>query len=151
MAVSSDNHAANLSQMNVDIVIRDAKNAPPAENAQLVVAANVLSNRSHIILNNLTAALNPNGFILLEETSEPLELQDVLSNTNVVLVANYIDPSGKNYILLKKQEKKREPIIIEITQKHLSWLETLKAALKKSNKDQDVLLVSQGEEISGKV
>jgi len=59
-----------------------------------------------------------------------------------------IDESGSE----KKREKRKEPIVIQITEKNLSWLESIKAALKKSDsEDEEVLLVSQGEETLGKI
>ncbi|XP_011695797.1 PREDICTED: fatty acid synthase [Wasmannia auropunctata] len=152
IAVSPDNYTASLSQMNVnaDVVKRDVNNAPPAQNVHLVIAADVLSNRSYIVLKNLAAALKPGCFILLEETTKQLDLKTVLKETDLTLAGKQIDPIGKTYLLLKKRETKREPIVIEITEKNLSWLEGVKAALKKSDsEDQEVLLVSQGEETLG--
>ncbi|XP_012229663.2 fatty acid synthase [Linepithema humile] len=152
--VSPDHYTATLDQldMNVEVVARDVNNAPPAQDVHLVIAADVLSNQLYTVLKNLAAALKPNGFVLLEETSTQLNLNTALKHAGLSLVGKQVDPVGKTYLLLKKQEKNGEPIVIQITEKNLSWLEGVKAALKKSEtEEQEVLLVSQGEESLGLV
>ena len=154
IAVSADNYIESLSQMNVNanVVTQDVKSAPPAQDAHLVIAADVLSNQSDIILKNLTAALKPGGFILLEETTVQLDLKIALKETDLTLAGKQTDPVGKTYLLLKKREEKREPMVIQVTEKNLSWLEGVKTALKKSDSEgQEVLLVSQDEETLGKI
>lgn len=152
-AVFPEYYATSLGQLdiNIEVVARDVTNTPPAQDAHLVIAADVLSNQSYTILKNLTAALKPNGFILLEETNA-LNPKTALIHAGLTLVGRQVDPVGKTYFLLKKQEKKGEPIVIQITEKNLSWLEGVKAALKKSEtEEQEVLLVSQGEESLGRI
>ncbi|KYN15123.1 PREDICTED: fatty acid synthase-like [Trachymyrmex cornetzi] len=154
IAGSADNYTASLSQMNVNanVVIQDVNNALPAQDVQLIIAADVLSNQSYTVLKNLVAALKPGCFILLEETSTHLDLKTALKETDLTLSGKQIDPIGKTYLLFKKREEKREPIVIQITEKNLSWVENVKAALKKSDSDgQQLLLVSQGEETLGLV
>lgn len=140
-------------KVNVDLVKLDVKNTPPTKNVHLAVATNILSNQSFTALKNLAAALKPDGFILLEETgTQPRNLKAALKETNLVLAGTQINSSGNTYVLLKKRpEKKGEPIIVQITEKNFSWLESVKAALTKSHENhQEVLLVSQGEELIGK-
>ncbi|XP_011142771.1 fatty acid synthase [Harpegnathos saltator] len=154
--VSPDNHAASLSKMKLQVVVRDVKNVPPAQDVNLVVAANVLSDQSCNVLKNLTAALKPDGFVLLEETETQLaqvDLRAMLKKADLVLVSKQINSAENIYLLLKKRsQKKGEPIVVYITEKNLSWLKELKAALQKSNDEQQqVLLVSQGEELLGLV
>lgn len=138
--------------VNADVIItQDVNKALPVQDVHLVIAAEVLSNQSYTVLQNLVAALKPGCFILLEETAAQLDLKTALKETNLILVGKQIDPVGKTYLLLKKRQKEKEPIVIQITEKTLSWLEDVKAALKKSDsEDQQVLLVSQGEETLGK-
>lgn len=152
VAVSPDHYTAGLGQLNVnvEVVARDVTNAPPAQDMHLVIAADVLSNQSHTVLKNLAAALKANCFILLEETSAQLNLKTALKHAGLTLVGKQVDPMGKSYLLLRKQEKNGEPTVIQITEKNLSWLEGVKAALKKSEAEgQELLLVSQGEELLG--
>lgn len=138
--------------VNADVVIRDVNNIPPAQDVHLIIAADVLSNQSYTVLKNLVAALKPGCFILLEETAAHLDLKTALKETDLTLAGKQIDPIGKTYLLLKKREERREPTVIQITEKNLSWLESVKAALKKSDSDgQELLLVSQGEETLGKI
>lgn len=151
-AVSPSNYTTVCSQMNVDVVARDVNDAPPAQEMHLVIAADVISNQSYGVLKNLAAALKLNGFILLEETAAQLNFKIALKQTDLVLIAKQTDSIGKTYLLLKKIEKKEEPTVIQITEKTFSWLEGVKAALKKSESEgQQVLLVSQGEPLLGKM
>ncbi|KAL6440730.1 hypothetical protein ACFW04_003291 [Cataglyphis niger] len=149
-AVSPSNYTTVCSQMNVDVVERDVNDSPPAQEVHLVIAANVLSNQSYGVLKNLAAALKLNGFILLEETAAQVNFKTALKQTDLVLIAKQTDSIGNTYLLLKKIEKKEEPTVIQITEKTFSWLEGVKAALKKSESEgQQVLLVSQGEPLLG--
>ncbi|XP_011880252.1 PREDICTED: fatty acid synthase-like, partial [Vollenhovia emeryi] len=154
IAVSADNYTASLSKMNVnaDVVTQDVNETPLIHEAHLVIAADVLSNQSYTVLKNLAAALKPGCFILLEETAARLDLETALKDTDLTLASRQTDPVGKTYLLLKKRQKGRKSTVIHITEKNLSWLEDVKAALKESvSKDQEVLLVSQGEETLGLV
>ncbi|XP_039302621.1 fatty acid synthase [Solenopsis invicta] len=150
----ADNYTESLHQKNVNanVVIRDVKNAPPAQDVHLVIAADILSNQSRVVLKNLVAATKPGYFILLEETAVQVDFKSALKGTDVTLVGNQTDPVGKIYLLLKKREKRREAIVIHVTEKNLSWLESVKTALKTSrSKDQEMLFVSQNEETLGLV
>lgn len=157
-AVSPDNYTASLDEMkvNVELVMRDVKNTPPAQNVHLVVAADVLSDQSYAVLKNLAAALEPKGFILLEETGTQftqIDLKPALKEADLVLASTQVNSSGNTYVLLKKRlQEIGKPIVVQITEKNLSWLENLKTALKKSSEEhEEVLLVSQDEELLGLV
>jgi hypothetical protein len=139
--------------MNIDIVMGNA-NKLPGQDIHLVIATNILSNRSYISLKNLSASLKPNCFILLEETAAELNLKTALKETDLTLIGRQTNSTGKNYLLLKKQNEARseQPIVIQITEKNLSWLENIKAALEEAyNKNQQILLISQNEELLGKI
>lgn len=152
IAGSPSNYATVCSQMNIDVVAEDANDVSSIQDMHFIIAADVISNQSYNVLKNLAAALKPNGFVLLEETATQLNLKIALKQTNLILIAKQIDPIGKTYLLLKKLEKNKEPIIIQIVEKNFSWLEGLKAALKKADSEsQQVLLVSQGEPLLGKM
>lgn len=150
IAGSPSNYATVCSQMDIEIM--DTNDVSSIQDMNLIIAADVISNKSYGVLKNLAAALKPNGFVLLEETAAQLNLKLALKQTDLILVAKQIDPVGKTYLLLKKLEKSKEPTIIQIVEKNFSWLEGLKAALKKADsEDQQVLLVSQGEPLLGLV
>ncbi|KAL0116142.1 hypothetical protein PUN28_011183 [Cardiocondyla obscurior] len=155
IAASTDSYTAGLSQMNInaDILAQDMSKPLPVQDVHFIIAADVVSNQSYNVLKNLGAALKPGGFILLEETATQLNLKAALEETDLTLAGKQTDPIGKSYyLLLKAQRKQREPIVIQITEKNLSWLEDVKSALKKSDsEDQEVLLVSQGEKTLGLV
>lgn len=155
IAASTDTYTASLSQMNVNanVITQDVNKAPPAQDAHLVVAADVLSNQSYTVLKNLVAALKPDCFMLLEETAAQLDFKIALKeHTDLTVAAKQTDPVGKTYLLLKKRQRSRDPTVIRITEKNLSWLEAVKTALKNAeSEDREVLLVSQGEETLGKI
>ncbi|XP_011866983.1 PREDICTED: fatty acid synthase-like [Vollenhovia emeryi] len=154
VTVSADKYRASLKQMNVnaDIVTHDINKALTVQDVHLVIAADVLSNKSHTVLKNLVANLKPGCFILLEETAAQLDLETVLKDTDLTLAGKQTDSAKKTYLLLKKRQKRIEPIVIQITEKNLSWLEEIKAAVKKfDDGGQEILFVSQGEETLGLV
>ncbi|XP_039309287.1 fatty acid synthase [Solenopsis invicta] len=154
IATSIDNYIQDLNEINVNanIAVRDVEKVPPARDVHFVIAADVLSNKSYVILKNLVAALKPGCFILLEENAVHLDLKTALKENDLSLAGKQTDPVGKTYLLLKKREEKRQPVVIQITDKNLSWLEDVKTALKKSDsKNQEVLFVSQDEETLGLV
>ncbi|XP_029673475.1 fatty acid synthase-like [Formica exsecta] len=149
---SINDYTTRFNQMNVKVKVTmpEANDAIPAHNMHLFIAANVLSGRSCTILRNLAANLRSNCFILLEETTIPLNLKIILKEANLTLAGKQIDSSGKIYLLLKKRRKGRELIVVYITEKNFSWLENAKTALRNlDSKNQEVLFVSQGEESLG--
>ncbi|KAG7205432.1 hypothetical protein KM043_007425 [Ampulex compressa] len=144
-----DNYAAALSALNINVAVRDVTAAPAGKELHLVLAGDVLTNKSLKVLKNLATAVKPGGFVLLEETGRVDGA--LLEGSGLVLAARQTIP-GKSYVLLKKQTNVSEPIIIQISEKNFSWLEGVKAALKKSEiEGQQVLFVSQGEELLGMV
>ncbi|XP_047360366.1 fatty acid synthase-like [Vespa velutina] len=147
ITTSPDNYATFLDQSNVKIVAKDINNSPAGQDLHLVLAADVLSNKSLTVLGNLSNSLKNGGFIILEETGN-FDVK-LLKGTGLMVVSTQVN-AGKTYVLLKKLEEKGQPIIIQITEKNFSWLEGVKAALNKSETEgQEVLLVSQGEELLG--
>lgn len=148
ITTSPDNYAASLDQSNVKIVVKDINNAPAGQDLHLVLAADVLSNKSLTVLGNLSNSLKNGGFVILEETGN-FDVK-LLKGSGLTVVSTQVN-AGKTYVLLKKLEQKGQPIIIQITEKNFSWLEGVKAALNKSETEgQEILLVSQGEELLGK-
>ncbi|RLU26123.1 hypothetical protein DMN91_002289 [Ooceraea biroi] len=143
----------NETKMNGDFVTQDANSAILAQNMHLVIATDILSNKSYHVFENLTTGLRPGSFILLQESAKQLDWKIVLKEKDLTLAGRQIDSVGKSYLLFKKQKKTRKPIIIQITENNFSLLESVKGALKKSaNEDkeaQEVILVSQDDELSG--
>lgn len=118
------------------------------QDLHLVVASNVLLNKSVTVLKNLSDSLKPGGFVLLEESTSVDGTPNVAKN--LVFVAKQA-AQGKSYLLFKKREEKPAPIVIQITEKNYQWLEGVKAALKKTaTENQEILIVGQGEDLLGK-
>ncbi|XP_050463287.1 fatty acid synthase-like isoform X2 [Cataglyphis hispanica] len=140
----------NQMNMNIKDVMLEANDATRAQNVHLFIAANVLSEQSHTMLKNLAADLRSNCFILLEETTIPLDLKSILREVNLTVAGKQIGSSGKIYLLLKKRGKGRKSIVVYITERDFSWLENAKTVLRNfDSKSEEVLFVSQGEESSG--
>lgn len=86
----------------------------------------------------------------MEETSQIDVNSANLLNQNMIHIATQI-VAGSSYHLFRKKEHRSAPIVIQITEKNFMWLEGVKAALKKvATENQELLLVSQGEELLGK-
>lgn len=145
--VTPDSYSSIVDQWQVNTVARDVSVTSVGQDLHLVFAADVLSNKSLVILNNLATSVKPGGFVVLEETGRVDKT--LLKGTELIFIGKQTVP-GKSYVLLKKKEDIAEPIIIQITEKNFSWVEGVKAALKKSETEgQQILLVSQGEESLG--
>lgn len=150
MATTSPKQYSSLEAQSIKIVKRNEQTEQVGQDLHLVVANNVLSSSSsNNVLQNLANSLKSGGFILLEETNR-VDINSVV-NQDLVLVAKQIVP-GRSYYLFKKKEQRSAPIVIQITEKNFMWLEGVKAALKKSvSENQELLFVSQGEELLGKI
>lgn len=136
-----------LQQYNISATLRENESAPIGQDLSFVIANNVLSNKSLGLLRNIEKSLQPDGFLLLEESGRADF--SLLMSSNLVLVAKQIVP-GASYILLKKRQMRGEPIVIQLTENNFSWVEGVKAAMKKAaSEQQEVLFVSQGEETLG--
>lgn len=150
MIVNSRKQYSGLEEFNVTIAIRNEEKEPIAENSHLVIASNILSSNSWNVLKNLTDSLLNNGFLFLEETSQIDVNSANLLNQNMIHIATQT-VAGSSYHLFRKKEHRSAPIVIQITEKNFMWLEGVKAALKKVvSENQELLLVSQGEELLGK-
>lgn len=146
---SPNNYSNAFDQANVKIVARNINTPSTKSDLHLVLAADILTNNSTNILTNLSTELKNGGFLILEETGT--YDKNLLKNSDLAFVAEQVD-SGRKYVLLKKVEQKKEPMVIQITEKNFSWLEGLKDALKKAETEgQQILLVNQGEELFGMV
>ncbi|XP_058792836.1 fatty acid synthase [Phymastichus coffea] len=146
---SPDSHAAFVDQWKIKAISKDVQTAPIGQDLHLVLAADLLSNNQTAAVKNLGDSLKPGGFLISEETGSLTS--NAAKKAGLVIVGKQIVP-GKSYVLMKKLEDIYQPIIIQITEKNFSWLEGVKAALKKAESEQQkILLVSQGEELLGMV
>jgi len=151
ITVSADNYTENFKQnLNIDVVTQNTNNTFPANNAHLIIAADILSGQSYNVLKNLTIALMSGSFLLLEENGAP-DLKVVLQ-TGLILIGKQSNSVGKTYLLLKKPEKKREQIVINITEKNLLQLDNLKSNGQDLQMTSlEVLFVSQGKKLYGNI
>lgn len=143
-AGSPDDYSS-LEPLGVKVVVRDEEVAPVGQELHLVVAGNLLSTNATNSLQNLMNSLKVGGFLLLEETTQ----SQSVPISELVFVAKQV-VVGRTYLLYKKREETSSPSILQITEKNFKWLEGVKAALKKAaTENQELLLVSQGEELLG--
>lgn len=149
VTTSPDSHTALLEQWKIKAAAKDVQSGPVGQDLHLVLAADLLSNNQIAAVKNLADSLKSGGYIISEETGSITS--NAAKKAGLAVVGKQIVP-GKSYVLMKKLEETDQPIIIQITEKNFSWLEGVKAALKKSESEQQkVLLVSQGEELLGMV
>ena len=147
VTTSADYYNTIIDQCDLKVLTKNPLAGPIGQDLHLILAADILSNNLTTVLKNIADSLKSNGYALLEETEDVNDA--ALKIEGLLFVAKQVVP-GKSYVLLKKQENLVEPIVIQITDNNFSWLEDVKAALKKAETDdQKVLLVNQGEEISG--
>jgi len=151
ITVSADNYTEDFKQnLNIDVVTQNTNNTFPANNAHLIIAADILSGQSYNVLKNLAIALMSGSFLLLEENGAP-DLKAVLQ-TDLILIGKQSNSIGKTYLLLKKPEKKREQIVINITEKNLLQLDSLKSNGQDLQMTSlEVLFVSQGKKLYGNI
>ncbi|XP_046612929.1 fatty acid synthase [Neodiprion virginianus] len=148
-STSPDSYNSVLEQWATKCVARDVSTSPAGQDLHLILAADLLTNKNSTILNNSAAALKPGGFVVLEETGK-LDTA-ILKNSGLVFVAKQLTV-GKSYVLLKKLDEQKKPLVIKITQQNFSWVDSVKAALVKSESEgQKILLVGQGEPTLGLV
>ncbi|KAK2587686.1 hypothetical protein KPH14_003803 [Odynerus spinipes] len=148
ITTSPDNYAF-LADQSIKVVTRDVNKGLTGLDMNIVLAADVLTNKSLNVLQNLATALKSRGFIILEETGS--FDKKLFQGTGLTCVSIQV-ASGRAYVLVKKTEQKRESTIVQLTEKNFSWLKSVKAALKKAEaQDQELILVCQGEELFGMV
>lgn len=144
-----DSYSSLIDQFNVKAILKNPQSGPIGQDLHLILAADVLSNNQVAVLKNIADSMKAGGFAILEETGTVNKA--ALKKAGLLYVGKQVVP-GKSYILLLKEEDSMESIVIQITEKNFSWLEGVKAALKKAETEgQKVLLVSQGEECLGLV
>ena len=149
VTTSPDSHSTVLDQLGIKAVAKDAQSGPIGQDLHLILAADILTNNQTAVLKNLVESLKSGGFLVLEETGNTCS--NVTRKIGLAQLGKQTAP-GKSYVLMKKLEETSEPIIIQITEKNYSWVEGLKAAMKKADSENHkVLLVSQGEELLGMV
>ncbi|XP_076763351.1 fatty acid synthase 1 [Xylocopa sonorina] len=144
---SAHEQYSSVKALGAKVVVRDERVSPVGQDMHLVVASNALSSNSLIVLKNLGESVRPGGFVLLEEVGRINA--NLIESAALIPVARQLAP-GKTYLLLTKKVEKSAPIVMQITEKNFTWLEGVKAALKKAaSENQQLIFVSQGEELLG--
>ncbi|KAJ9575473.1 hypothetical protein L9F63_007678, partial [Diploptera punctata] len=136
--------AANLESLGLKYTNRDPLTGPVDQNCHLVVGADVLAlGADPQLISNMADSLKPGGFILLEEG--PSVTDAVVKKSGLELAARQL-ADGKVYLLLRKPAELPAPVVIQVTEKNFTWVESLKSALKQSETEgKKVLVVCQGE------
>ncbi|GLH14335.1 Fatty acid synthase [Gryllus bimaculatus] len=142
--------ASAVEPLGTKFTSKDIKAGPVDQNVHLVVASDVLKKEQPVtVIRNMAESVKAGGFILLEETM-PIQSQFVYE-AGLEVISSQLD-GRRVYLLLRKAYLSSEPVVITVTEKNFTWLEPLKAALKKSETDgQKFLVVSQGEPQFGMV
>lgn len=93
--------AANLADLGIKFVGRDAGAGPVEQGCHLAVGADVLAQEGELLA-NLVGSVKPGGFVLLEEAAEVDE--KVYKKAGLDLVALQLS-ENKTYLLLRRVRK----------------------------------------------
>lgn len=143
-----DIHKSLFKSKGIELDSRSPQNIAIGKDSHLIIASDVLNSNSVFHLDELAEFIQPNGFIILQETSHIDK--SIIQNRDLLLVSKQV-AGNKNYILIKKKVEYLEPIVIRFDEINFSWLDEFKATLKSSKmKEQTIVFVSQNEPFSGK-
>ncbi|XP_048487531.1 fatty acid synthase isoform X3 [Plutella xylostella] len=146
------NYATVLTPLAVPANNKDAKTVAPDTDCHLVLAADVLSRHGLTTLQNLAAALNDVGMILLEEPHSTLDdpsSKEMLKKAGLQLVSRQV-AANSDYLLLKKVATiPKDTIIIDVTPTDYKWVETLRDAMKKAETEEMRIYVVAKDEMNG--
>ncbi|XP_046659342.1 fatty acid synthase isoform X2 [Homalodisca vitripennis] len=139
-------YAALTEPLGAKSTKKDAAAGALEANCHLAVGADVAQSPA---VASLVESVKAGGFVLLEESPDIPDA--ALKATGLEVVAK-VKAERRAYVLLRKVVDQPTPVVISVTEKNFSWVETLKEALKQSEAEgKHVLLVSQGEETLGLV
>lgn len=143
-----DIHKSLLNSKGIELDSRSSQNSAIGKDFHLIIASDVLNSNSAFHLDELAEYIQPNGFIILEETNNVDK--SIIRNRDLLLVSKQL-AGNKNYILFKKKVEYLEPIVIRFDETNFSWHDEFKTTLKSSKmKEQTIVFVSQNEPFSGK-
>ncbi|XP_050064418.1 fatty acid synthase-like [Aphis gossypii] len=131
---------SKLSSLDIEIVDFNIQNAPLSDAYQLIVADDI--NFDTTVLDKISSALTPRGFVLLVENISALT-PTTLESLNLQIVS-VIEKGDKKYFLLKKISPKYQYTTLNIEDGQFSWVESLKKELAdiKGNPNKKVILYS---------
>lgn len=136
-----------MKRRGIGTIFKDAQLEPLGQDIHLILAYNILSSYQNAKLKNITDSLKNGGFLLLEESGSLGTA--VIEKAGLIMVSKQI-VTGRSYVLLKKMEKDPEPVVLKITENDFSWLEDVKAVLKKAESvGKKILFVSQEVNLQG--
>lgn len=140
-----------LEPAGIKTALKDINTNQIEQNAHLIVLADILIYKKIKVLQNAVDSLKTGGFILLEEIKDSID-EKFISSAGLQIISQQM-AGNKIYLLLRKPtDIPADPITINITENHFSWVEPLKEALKKSETDKTkIFLITQGEELTGLV
>ncbi|XP_058059390.1 fatty acid synthase [Anopheles bellator] len=130
------------------------------QNCHLAIAydlfAGIVTNgEPTVVLRGLRDTIKADGFVLLEESRMALDMKTVrpvLANAGFLLVTQQVCDK-RVFLLLRPinaELAERKSVVVPITEKNFTWLESLKEALAKAEETSTyVYIVCQGEELTG--
>lgn len=140
-----------LEPLGIKNVIKDASSNPVDQNVHLVAISDSLAYNQVNILQNAVASLKTGGFILLEEQKGAINTKQ-LESLRLIIIASQVTDT-KTYILVRQPtEVASDAIVLNITENHFNWVESLKDAMKESESNgRKIYLYTQGEHLTGLV
>lgn len=131
----------------VKTLYHNFQNSSKEYNWNIIFAPHLITSCNNTVLQNIINSADDGGFII---TEEGLNIGvDIFEDTDLMCCGKQVVGSS-SFLLLKRKDVLRVPLIVQITEKNLDWLNELKEALKVSNNSgQPVLLYNQGEDCLG--
>nr|QMX41630.1 fatty acid synthase FAS2 [Dioryctria abietella] len=132
---NANNYTAALQEYGVKVTNKNASEAAPDSDCQLVLAADVLARHGAAVLARLASALAPGGLLLLEEPRGALDAAaaDLLARAGLTLAARQVTATCEYVLLRPNPTVPKEHVVIDIGEDNeYKWVEPLRAAMKRA-------------------
>ncbi|XP_055591636.1 fatty acid synthase [Uranotaenia lowii] len=140
----------------VRVVAKDATAGAIEQGCHMAISYDILGrDDGQTVLSNLRASIRDDGFILLEESRTAFDAAKkgkVMFDALKLAIVSYQVCEKKVFILLRPaiDYVQRKSVIIPVTEKNFTWLDSLKKSLAKAEETNTyIYLVCQGEELFG--
>lgn len=144
------------SDSGVRIISKNINEEPVEQNCHFLYALDVLSRPDTMTLENSIATIKENGFLIFEESTASFDKsgRSLLKKSGLVVVSEQVIGGSRVLVMVRKPVdlKKRESVVVHVTENNFNWLDSLKEALAKAAEvERYVYIVCQGEELFGAV
>lgn len=148
---TTEQYLTHLENSGIKVISKDFTNSPVDQNIHLAVGYDLLAQKSINVLTNCIDSLKNGGMILLEEINGPVDI-NTIKKLGLELISKQMTAANMYLLLRKSTEIPEDSIIIHVTEQNFKWVDPLKDALAKSEKEGTrIYLVVEKEELTGLV